>query len=106
MNRGRLNSTSTLSTVEACSWSSASARRRIAASFEIDEPLLRREIFVRFVLHLGRRLPVVAGNVGDHIHLLRGQSDQRTRLDQIERMFVMVGYVDVVTDVVKQRRDF
>src|SRR5262249_17793927 len=34
-NLRRLYSTSTLSTVEACSWSSASASRRMAASFEM-----------------------------------------------------------------------
>ena len=37
---------------------------------------------------------------------MRGQSDQRTRLDQIKRVLVMVGYVDVVPDIVEQRGDF
>ena len=48
---------------------------------------------------------MIAGNVRDEIDLISGESRQIAILDQVIGMFVMLPRIDMVPDIVQDRRE-
>src|SRR6187399_527169 len=71
-----------------------------------ERAMLRRERRKRLMVRIGARLSMVSRHVCSNLHLETGHADNRTRLQEIEGVLVVVRYLNEMSDVMEQGSDF